>query len=156
MSNSTIGFGSIKFWLLLKCSTIGIPRIASFRLYDENDYEYEIFSIVRSARAWERHFGGKTWLRGRHSTTSFSENVVVAETSFQMLEVLAFCDRERSWPFSVTITVLTFLVKKSTIKNSAVSIFWQYAERLQIKSRTRSRSRISIIYLYSLVLESLL
>ena len=26
----------------------------------------------------------------RHSTTSFSENVEVAETSYQMLEVLAF------------------------------------------------------------------
>ena len=31
----------------------------------------------------------------RHSTTSFSENVEVAETSYQMLEVLSFCDRER-------------------------------------------------------------
>ena len=30
----------------------------------------------------------------RHSTTSFSENVVVAETSYEMLEVLAFCDQE--------------------------------------------------------------
>ena len=29
------------------------------------------------------------------STTSFGENVVVAETSYQVLEVLAFCDRER-------------------------------------------------------------
>ena len=26
--------------------------------------------------------------------TGFSENVVVAETSYQMLEVLLFCDRE--------------------------------------------------------------
>ena len=32
----------------------------------------------------------------RHSTTSFSESVVVAGTSYQMLEVLAFCNRERS------------------------------------------------------------
>ena len=31
----------------------------------------------------------------RHSTTSLSENVEVAETSNQMLEVLSFCDRER-------------------------------------------------------------
>ena len=38
-----------------------------------------------------------------HSTTSFSENVVVVQASYQMLEVLSFCDRE--------ITVLTFLVK---------------------------------------------
>ena len=37
--------------------------------------------------------------RGKHgsrrqSTMSFSENVEVAETSYQMLEVLSFCDRE--------------------------------------------------------------
>ena len=31
----------------------------------------------------------------RHSTTSFSESVKVAETSYQMLESLSFCDRER-------------------------------------------------------------
>ena len=48
----------------------------------------------------------------RHSTTSFSESVVVAGTSYQMLEVLAFCNLERAQPPSITITVLTFLVKK--------------------------------------------
>ena len=32
---------------------------------------------------------------GRHSTVSFSESVVVAGTSQKMLEVLAFCNRER-------------------------------------------------------------
>ena len=32
---------------------------------------------------------------GRHSTTSFSANVVPAKTVYQMLEVLSFCDRER-------------------------------------------------------------
>ena len=31
-----------------------------------------------------------------HSATSFSENVEVTEMSYQMLEVLAFCNRERS------------------------------------------------------------
>jgi len=31
-----------------------------------------------------------------HSTTSFSENVVVAKTRYQMLDVLSFCDRERA------------------------------------------------------------
>ena len=38
--------------------------------------------------------GGKRGSR-RHSTTSFSENVKVAETSYQMLEILSFCDGER-------------------------------------------------------------
>ena len=51
------------------------------------------------------------------------ESVVVAGTSYQMLEVLAFCHLERAEPPSITITVLTFLVKKSTMKNSGVSIF---------------------------------
>ena len=31
-----------------------------------------------------------------HSTMRFSENVAVVETSYQMLEVLSFCDRERA------------------------------------------------------------
>ena len=52
----------------------------------------------------------------RHSTTSFSENVVVAETSYQMLEALSFCDRERVLPSSIKMTVLTFLVKNKTKK----------------------------------------
>ena len=30
------------------------------------------------------------------STTSFSENVIVAEASYKMLEVLSFCDQERA------------------------------------------------------------
>ena len=59
----------------------------------------------------------------RHSTTSFSENVIVAGTSYQMLEVLAFFNLERAQPPSITITVITFLVKKSTMKNFVVSIF---------------------------------
>ena len=48
----------------------------------------------------------------RHSTESFSQRVVVAGTSYQMLDVLAFCNLERAQPPSITITVLTFLVKK--------------------------------------------
>ena len=62
--------------------------------------------------------------------TSFSENVVVAGTSYQILQVLAFCNRERAQPPSITITVLTFLVKKSTMMNSGVSIFGQYVKKL--------------------------
>ena len=36
----------------------------------------------------------------------------MAGTSYQMLEVLAFCNLERAQPPSITITVLTFLGKK--------------------------------------------
>ena len=48
---------------------------------------------------------------------------MVAETSYQMLEVLAFYNQERSQSPSITITVLTFLMKNSTMKNCRVSIF---------------------------------
>ena len=48
----------------------------------------------------------------RHSTTRFSENVVVAGTSYQ--------NWERAKPPSVSITVLTLLVKKSKMKFSGV------------------------------------
>jgi len=34
------------------------------------------------------------------ATTGFSENVVVAETGFQMLEVLLFCDRDSLTSFN--------------------------------------------------------
>ena len=65
----------------------------------------------------------------RHSTTSFNKSVVAAGTSYQMLEVLAFWNRERAQPPSITITVLTFLVKKSTMKNSGMSIFLRIREK---------------------------
>ena len=59
----------------------GIKRkfiLETFRFQDENDYEYEIFSIASSARAWGSDIlAGKHGSR-RHSTTSFSQRVVVA------------------------------------------------------------------------------
>ena len=70
-----------------------ISLLETFRFYDENDYEYEIFAIVSSARAWGSVIlAGKRGSR-RHPTMSF---VVVVKTSFQMLKVLAFCNRETS------------------------------------------------------------
>ena len=59
----------------------------------------------------------------RQSTTSFSENVEVAETSYKMLKVLSFCDQERVQPPSLKVTVLTFLVKNGKMKPSGESIF---------------------------------
>ena len=59
----------------------------------------------------------------RHSTTSLSENVEVAEKRSQMLEVLSFCDQERVQPLSLKITVPTFLVKNGKIKLSGKFIF---------------------------------
>ena len=44
---------------------------------------------------------------------SFSENVVVAGTSYQMLGILSFSVRERALPSSTEISELTFVVKKA-------------------------------------------
>ena len=66
----------------LHCSKT--PILESFRFWDEDDYEYESFSILSSAHAWTSVIlAGKRDSR-RHSITIFSENVVVAETSYQM------------------------------------------------------------------------
>ena len=52
---------------------------------DETDYEYEIFLILSWARAWTNVILARKRDSRRHSTTNFSENVVVAGTSYQML-----------------------------------------------------------------------
>ena len=73
-----------------------IYSLESFRFLDEDDDENKIFSILRSARARTNViWAGKCDSR-RQSTTSFSKNVVVAKTSYQMLEILPFSDRERA------------------------------------------------------------
>ena len=75
----------------------------TLRFWDENDYEYEIFSIVSSDRARTSVIlAGKRGSR-RHSTTSFSENVVEAGTSFSILqsgEVLTSFNNDNSVNFS--------------------------------------------------------
>ena len=60
-------------------------------------------------RVNQRYFGGK---RGRHSSSGFRENVVVAETSYQRLDVLSFCDRGGA-KRPLKKTALTFPVKKN-------------------------------------------
>ena len=56
-----------------------------------------------------------------HSTKGFSGNV--RETSYQRFKVLAFCDWEKALTLSIKMSVLTFLVKKRTMKLCGVSIF---------------------------------
>ena len=43
-----------------------------------------------------------------------TKNDVVVKTSYQMLRILSLSDRERASPPSTEISVLTFVVKKST------------------------------------------
>ena len=59
-------------------------------------YENEIFSILSSARAGKSGLLAGKQDSCRHSTTRFSDIVVVVETSYQMLEVLSFSYTERA------------------------------------------------------------
>ena len=62
-------------------------KIESFRSWDKDDYEYEMFAVLSSARAWTSVILTGKRDSHRHSTTSISENVLVAGTSYQILEV---------------------------------------------------------------------
>ena len=58
-----------------------IGLIETFRFRDENEYEDNISSILNKVRAWSSViWAGKRDSR-RHSTTDFSSNVVMTETS---------------------------------------------------------------------------
>ena len=61
--------------------------IESFRFQHKDKYKCESFSLLSSAFAWTNVIlMGKRDIC-RHSTTSFGENVIVTETSYQTLEV---------------------------------------------------------------------
>ena len=49
--------------------------------------------------------------------------VILAETSYQIFEVKSFCNRERAKPSPIKITALIFQVKNSTVKLSGLNIF---------------------------------
>ena len=68
----------------------------------------------------------------------------MAGTSHEILEVLAFCNWERAQPPSITITMLTFLVKKSTVKNFGCLFF----------DNTRKNVKSNLVLVVVLVLES--
>ena len=58
------------------------------RFYNEDLHPNEIFPILSSARAWNNVILAGKYGSRRQSSTSFSENVRVAKTSDQMLEIL--------------------------------------------------------------------
>ena len=70
----------------------------------------------------------------RQPTTSFSEHVVVAKTSYQMLQIFSFSDLERAQPPSMEISVLTLVVKNSTKKISGVSILENRRENVKLNA----------------------
>ena len=62
----------------------------------EDDYEKQIFSILSSARSLTRVILAGRRDSRRHSTTSFSESVVVAETrSFNLQQFYHFAIGKR-------------------------------------------------------------
>ena len=69
---------------------------------------------------------------------------MVVGTSYQMLEVLAYDNLERAQHPSITIIVLSFLVKKSTLKNSGCLVF----------DNTRKNFKSNLVLVVVLVLES--
>ena len=78
----------------------------------------------------------------RHSTPSFSENVVVAKSSYQMLGVSSFSDREGALPPSRELSVLTFVVKKKVRRSFPGSLFLgNRRENLKLKIKCRPRPR---------------
>ena len=54
------------------------PLIESFRFWDKDDFEYEIFSTLSINHVWTSVILAGKRDSSRHSTTSFSENVEVA------------------------------------------------------------------------------
>ena len=67
--------------------------IESFTFSDEDDYEYEIFSILSIERMRTNIILVGKCDSHRHSTMGFSKNVVVTGTSYQ---VLSFWERDRA------------------------------------------------------------
>ena len=94
----------------------------------------------------------------RHSTAGFSEKVVhvVAKGGYQFLELFSFCRRERAYPpppplASIKITVLTFLLKKDTMKlSSGVSAFFFRIREKTLSYISSSNVKVSIEYILCL------
>ena len=64
----------------------------------------------------------------------------MAKTSYQLLGILSFRDRESALTPSAEISELTFVVKKITMKLSGVSILENMRENLKINVALCSRS----------------
>ena len=65
----------------------------------------------------------------------------MAKTSYQLLGILSFRDRESALTLSAEKSELTFVVKKNTIKLSGVSILENRRENFKINVTPCIRSR---------------
>ena len=114
--------------------------VETLRFQDEDDYEDEIFQYQSSARASTTVISAGKRDGRRHSTTSFSENVVVAKTSYRNVRSYHLRSGEGLTSFNKNNRA-NFSGEKSEMKLSGVSIFLAYAKKLKIKCRPRSRPR---------------
>ena len=100
---------------------MGAKPLERFRFHDENDYEYEILSIVSSARAWTSVIlAGKRGSR-RHFTTSFTELNVRNFSILQSGEVFTSFNNDDSAYFSG---------EKKYIEEFRSGFFWQYEKKV--------------------------
>ena len=71
--------------------------IVTFSFEDNNDYEDEIFSLLRIVHVWTNFILTENGI----AVVGCIENVVVEEQVITLLEVLLFCDWERASPPSI-------------------------------------------------------
>ena len=88
------------------CGVLPIDMIEEWieTFYDED----ENFPVRSSAHVRTNVILAGKYDSHRHSTTGFSKNVVVEKTSYQMLGMLTFSDRERASPPSNVYTCQSF------------------------------------------------
>ena len=63
----------------------------------------------------------------------------MAKTSYQLLGILSFSDREKALTPSTEISELTSVVEESTMKISGVSVFREQARKIKMKCRSGPR-----------------
>ena len=92
-SIGTNPFNQNRFWLIW----LKLPMKLDLRFEDEDDYEYEIFSIPSCARAWASVILAGKRDSCRHSATWYSKNRSWRrEQVIKCEKFLSFFDRERA------------------------------------------------------------
>ena len=121
--------------------------IRDLKILKQEQLRAQDFLIAKySSRVNQRHFWREKAVAVvillRVFEDNFEENFELVETSYQMSEVLSFCDQERASTPTITITVLTFLVnRKSSEAFQGVYFLREYAKKLWVKSGAGSRTR---------------
>ena len=86
----------IDFGLEMHGLTMRVPVLATFRFQTRTTTRTRFFNTFKSSARASTSVISAGKRDSRHSTTSFSENVVVAKTSYRKVGSLSFCDQERA------------------------------------------------------------